>query len=103
MLPERITIGDKYGPAMEMTDPAEAAAYFEECVAHNMWYGKRTRAEAEAVERANLGYYAGYYDHETRLRVEKLFGCSHPVFGAATNGRPDPGAAFAAGVVAARG
>ena len=40
-------------------------------------------SEAEQICKSNLGYFAGYYDHETRMRVERLFKCSHPVFGVA--------------------
>ncbi len=98
-----ITIGDKYGPAMKMTDEAAAAAYFEECVAHTMSFD-RTREEAESIERQNLGYYAGYYDDETRARVERLFHCSHPVFGRiAEVGAPTPEQAYNAGVKFAEG
>lgn len=79
---QQITVGEKYGPAMSVTDQAEADSYFGDCVLHSMSFGK-SRAEAEAIERANLGYFAGYCDHETRARVERLFRCSHPVFGAA--------------------
>lgn len=94
-----ITIGDKYRPAMEITDEFEAGRYFEQCVQHDMECWGKSREEAEKVERANLGYFAGYYDNETRARVERLFRCAHPVFGAiAKNGVPTPGAALAAGV-----
>lgn len=94
---KRITIGDKYGPAMEMTDQAEANAYFETCVTHTMGFGK-SREEAERVERGNLGYYAGYYSEETRTRVERLFKCAHPVFGAiAEHGPPTLEEALTAG------
>jgi hypothetical protein len=86
--PDKITYGDKYGPAMEITDQAAADAYFELCVEHCMRFG-RFRPEAESIERQNLGYYAGYYDSETRERVERLFRCAHPVFGSITaNGPP---------------
>lgn len=93
----KITIGEKYRPAMKIEDQEEADAYFEECVQHSIECG-RTRAEAEEVERSNLGYFAGYYDHETRLRVERLFRCSHPVFGNAASGPPTDEQAFRAGV-----
>lgn len=97
-----ISIGDKYSPAMTMTEQATADAYFEECVAHTMSFG-RTRAEAEAVERGNLGYYAGYYDDATRARVERLFHCAHPFFGSlAVNGQPTVDEALSAGREAAR-
>lgn len=32
-----------------------------------------------------MGYYAGYYDAETRERVERLFGAVHPIFGSVRN------------------
>ena len=84
-----ITLGDKYGPAMEIIDAAEAQEYFERCVLHSMTHFGKSREEAEQVERSNLGYCAGYYSEETRRRVERLFSCAHPVFGAiAEHGQP---------------
>jgi len=74
-----ISIGEKYIPAMELTTQEDADAYFEKCVQHSMSFGK-SRDEAEAIERSNLGYFAGYYSHETRERVERLFRCEHPIF-----------------------
>lgn len=101
-LPPNITIGDKYSPAMEMTDPKVAAEYFERCVQHTMAWGK-SREEAVRVEKINFGYYAGYYSNETRARVEKLFLCEHPVFGPiAVVDPPTPQEAFDEGVKAAR-
>lgn len=95
--PPNITIGEKYGPAMEITDAAEAKAYFEKCVRHCMSHG-RTREEAEDIERQNLGYYAGYGDNEQRARVELLFDCAHPVFGAIKDvAPPTPEEAFRMG------
>ena len=76
----QITIGDKYGPAMKITDQTEADAYFEVCVQHCMSFGK-SREEAESIERQNLGYFAGYYDYETMDRVNRLYMTSHPIFG----------------------
>lgn len=97
---QNITIGEKYGPAMEIKSPEEAAEYFEQCVQHTMSYG-RSRDEAEKIERQNLGYYAGYYDDATRERVERLFSCAHPVFGQiAIVGAPTPEQAFNAGLKA---
>lgn len=78
--PRDVMYGDKYGPAMEITDQADANAYFERCVRHMMSRGK-SRAEAEKTERVNLGYYAEYYSAEVSARVERLFRCQHPVFG----------------------
>lgn len=81
-IPPETTMGEKYGPAMRITTQAEADAYLEECVRHSMMF-EHTRAEAEDIERGNLGYFAGYYSHETRLRVERLFNCQHPLLGKA--------------------
>jgi hypothetical protein len=94
ILPDKITTGEKYGPAMKITDPLEAREYFGVCVEHMMRHG-HSRDEAEKIELANLGYYAGYYDDETRTRVEQLFGAFHPVFGVS---RPTPREAFDAGL-----
>jgi hypothetical protein len=96
-----VTIGDKYRPAMAITTQAEADAYLEKCVRHTMAFGK-DRKDAERIEKSNLGYYAGYYDHETRARVERLFGCAHPVFGAISNGAPSPEQSLEAGIALAR-
>jgi len=98
-MPDQITIGDKYGPAMEITDEAQAAAYFERCVEHTMRLRSCERSEAERIERENLGYFAGYYSDETRERVERLFSCSHPIFGKIGKvGAPTPEEAFQAGL-----
>lgn len=103
-----ITIGEKYKPAMEITDQESADAYFMELVAHNLKCRRREgeppiQPEAEKVERHNLGYFAGYHDSETRERVERLFKCSHPIFGSiATNGQPTAKEALLAGMVAAK-
>lgn len=75
-----ITIGEKYGKAMKITDRDEASAYFEECVQHTMSFGKN-REDAEKIEHENIGYYAGYYDQETAKRVNSLYGAVHPIFG----------------------
>lgn len=99
-IPWKITIRDKYGPAMEMKTKAEADAYFAKLVEHNCRCqdieGKEPdEVEAVRVEKINLGYYAGYYDQETRARVEELFDCAHPYFGKlAMNGPPSPETAY---------
>ena len=96
--PEKATYEDKYDPAISIQSQAEADEYFEMLVVHSMGAGK-SREEAEGIERYNLGYWAGYYDNETRERVERLFKCAHPLFGAiAEKGPPTPEEAFQLGV-----
>ncbi len=76
------SLGEIYGPAMELETQEEADAYFEQLVGHRLRRDAVDREAAETIERNNLAYYAGYCSHETRLRVEKLFSCTHPVLGA---------------------
>ncbi len=88
---DKITYGEKYDPAMGMTDQMEANRYFNDCVEHTMRMLPTNRADAERIERSNFGYWAGYYDEETRRRVERLFRCAHPIFGSiAEKGSPTP-------------
>jgi hypothetical protein len=98
--PPKVTNGDKYGPAMEITEQAEADAWFERCVKHSMHcVPSLSRGEAEKMERENLGYYAGYCSTEVRARVERLFRCAHPFFGTIErNGPPDPQTAMNIGM-----
>ena len=79
------TYGDILGPAMKITDHDEADAYFWDYVEYVVSTKGTTQSEAVKICRSNLGYYAGYYDHETCVRVERLFSCCHPVFGTASN------------------
>lgn len=102
-LPLKLTLGDKYDPAMKIEDQAAADAYFELLVLHHLDLQESegkipSRDVAERTERINLGYYAGYYSSQTRERVERLFHCAHPIFGAiAANGQPTPEQAALAG------
>lgn len=93
-----MTNGEKYGPAMRARTQQVADECFAALVAHSMSFGN-TREEAERIERSNIGYWAGYYDNETRRRVERLFRCSHPVFGPC---EPLPEEAYLLGLDAGR-
>lgn len=97
------TFGDLLHPAMEIKGQAEADAYFKKLVDYSMTFWGHSREEAERINKSNLGYFAGYYDSETRERVERLFHCSHPVFGSiAEKGTPTPEEALEAGKRMAR-
>jgi hypothetical protein len=80
-LPDKLTIEEKYAPAMEVKTKKEAEEYFEGCVEHNMRTSGHSREEAEEIERGNIGYYCGYYSREDAERVMDLFGTQHPIFG----------------------
>lgn len=86
---EVLTYGECLEPAMEITDPEDAAQYFKDYVA--FIEPRDDDMIAESMAKENLGYYAGYYSTDTRERVERLFSCQHPVFGAiAEKGNPTP-------------
>lgn len=92
------TIGDVYGPAMAVQTQEEADAMLEKIVARLIGSIGMSRDAAFAGVRRSLGYYAGYYDDETRARVEKLFKCEHPYFGPIVAGKPTPAEALAIGL-----
>jgi len=98
---EVLTHGDCFHPAMKITEQEDADQYFKEYVAHIQGHlnkePNKDGMTAEQIARVNLGYFAGYYDNETRIRVERLFSCSHPIFGNAKNGTPTAEEAFAVG------
>src|SRR5690348_5937319 len=90
---EILTYGETLMPAMEITDEADAKQYLKSYVEHI----QKTLDEnplndsmtAEEIAKTNLAYFAGYYSNETRERVERLFICSHPIFGSMKdNGDP---------------
>jgi len=90
--------GAYYTAAMEVTTQEEADKMFESLVKICMKQRPCNRGDAEAIQRQNLGYFAGYYSNEVRARVEKLYRCAHPIFGAiAVKGPPTAKQAFEAG------
>lgn len=95
-----MAFGEIYGPAMVIEDQVDADLHFEKLVWELVLLDpERDRVECERIVRENLAYFAGYYDGETRARVERLFSCEHPIFGAiAVNGRPTAEEAFQLGV-----
>jgi len=96
------TIGETYESAMKITDQKEADKYFEMLVQESMQESGKSREEIEKIQRSNLAYLAGYYDDATRLRVERLFCCAHPIFGKASEHIPTIEEAFELGKKAGR-
>lgn len=76
-----------YRTAVEITDKAEAAAYFERMIQEALATTSIPREEAEKMQRANIGYFAGYYGAETQRRVEEFYGAIHPVFGSVAHSK----------------
>lgn len=104
-----LTIGEALRPAMQITDEADAAqyladytAYIQRAIETQRAYEEKPHGDglsAEQIARTNIGYFAGYYDRETRERVGRLFACEHPVFGKAAVSVPTPEQAFEAGLL----
>lgn len=97
-----LTYGECLEPAMKITDAEDAKQYKE---AYIKFIDKfliddknESKKTAEEIANANLGYWAGYYGDDVRRRVEKLFNCSHPIFGSIEeNGAPTAEEAFKMG------
>lgn len=99
---ETLTYGEALEPVMKITNAEDAAQYKAAYIAYTEKFLTNGKSEsglsAEEIVNHNLGYFAGYYSDDTRARVEKLFNCSHPVFGSIkTNGRPTGKEAFECG------
>lgn len=99
---KRLNFQDALAPAMDVQNEKEASEYLTDYINYlNQFFPNGVNDEGqtpEQVAKINLGYFAGYYDNETRERVEKFFMCSHPVFGAIKiNGAPTNEEAFACG------
>lgn len=76
-----------YDKAMKVQTEAEAAAVFTQLVKEHLdspiaQKENRTIEQAREIELENIGYHAGYFNSETRARVERLFGTKHPHLGA---------------------
>ena len=93
-----LTYSECLDPAMKITNIDDANQYISEYIKY-INKSKNDIFESEKIAKSNLGYYAGYYDSETRERVERLFMCQHPIFGSIKeNGVPTAKEAFEAGL-----
>ena len=78
-----MTYKQQFEAALKCETPDEASAWLtEEVLQYGREYGQSVD-EAKGVILANLGYIAGYYDHETAQKVHRLFCAVHPIFGCA--------------------
>jgi hypothetical protein len=93
-LPDEMTYGESYGPAMNVQTEEEAREYFGALVRRNVRLTGNSDEEATRIERINVGYWSGYYDSDTMARVHALYGFGHPIFGTT---EPTPEKALAAG------
>lgn len=82
-----MTYSEMFDAAMEATTQVEADRLLARLVDAVVEVRGISAEEAACSVRRDLGYYAGYHSHDTRLRVEALFNCVHPYLGAAANGQ----------------
>lgn len=64
------TYGDTVGPAMNITDQAEADQYLKDYV---YWLATQGIPDPVDTAKINLSYYSGYYSNEVSKRVHRLF------------------------------
>jgi hypothetical protein len=98
-----LTYGECLFPAMEIVDKDDADQYFKSYVDYTMEMLRREPRNddmtAEQICKTNIGYWAGYYGSDVRERVERLFGCAHPIFGSISqDGKPSNAEAYQCGV-----
>lgn len=94
---EVLTYAECIEPAMKIKSKKDATQYLN---SYALYIQKSLTNGESAIDIAkqNLGYYAGYYGNDVRKRVEKLFDCSHPIFGKIKeNGSPTAIEAFECG------
>jgi hypothetical protein len=93
-----------YEEAMKVETESGAARILNDCaLLYRSLPPHPSTGTAFDVQRANIGYWAGYYSDATRSRVERLFQTGHPVFGKIdVCGPPTAKQAFEMGVMIAR-
>lgn len=100
---DALSFGECLHPAMKITDQADADQYLKDYTAFIQKHlDEKPRSDdktAEEIAKINIGYFAGYFDHETNVRVQRLFQCTHPIYGSSW---PTTDEAFAAGMIHAK-
>lgn len=78
---DKPTYGDILHPAMAITDKGDAKQYLEKYIDWLCARGGYGRKQGHQTALRNIGYFAGYYDDATAIRVMEMFGAVHPFFG----------------------
>jgi len=102
-----LTYRECLDPAMKITDAEDAQQYLKSYVKfiEKILKKEPNKDGLTAIEIAkiDIGYWTGYYNSETRARIEKLFFTSHPIFGSIEkNGIPTAEKAFKMGKIFAK-
>jgi hypothetical protein len=91
---DELTIGEIFSQAQKIKTKEEAKQYLDDYISHIMKETGKDYNYASRTAKDNLGYYAGYYNETTNLRIQELFEVEHPIFG---KGIPTPEEAWEAG------
>ena len=78
------TYGEQFNEAMKCETVEQANAWVAKEVERYLREFGKSPEEAHQIILSNLGYMAGYYDHEVAQKVHHLFGAIHPIFGSST-------------------
>ena len=98
---EELSFHEIFEQALKIRDKEDAQQYLQ---SYSYWIlvknvGKPMVKEPIDIAKENFGYWAGYYSHDTRYKIESLFECEHPVFGSiAKKGPPTAEQAFKLGL-----
>lgn len=77
------TYRDLLDPLFKITDEEEAKEFFNDYVHWLEADGQLTHEKALDVAKSNVGYWGGYQDIDTRMRIERLLDVEHPYLGKA--------------------
>lgn len=97
LLPAADALDLLYTCAMQVDSEVEAKDVLAKLVAGVVGIKGLPETDARKDVRETLGYLAGYDSHETRVRVETLFGAVHPYLGSALRGPMSAAEIFAVG------
>ena len=77
------TYQEQFDSAMKCETVEEARKWLNSEIVYAMNMYGQTHEKAKSVILTNLDYMAGYCNHETAQKVQRLFGAIHPIFGSA--------------------
>jgi hypothetical protein len=93
--PEIVAVFDKACRAMTTNEATEA---LREITLLRRKSEDEDLSQSLRWAREAVCYWAGYFSHDVRLRVERLYMSEHPIFGSAMNGPANPKQALMTGI-----
>lgn len=78
------TYGEQFRSAMQCETQEDAEVWMKREIKKYMDEFGYDEEKTRKIILTNLGYIAGYYDHDTAQKIDRLFGAEHPIFGSST-------------------